>query len=51
MATRLFECAECGAFGKITLKGDDHDKSSIVCCPVCGGDISEEEDYEDEDDQ
>lgn len=51
MATRLFDCQECGAFGKITLKNDELDKSSIVCCPVCGGDITEEEDYDDEEDQ
>jgi len=48
-ATRLFDCAHCGAFGKITLKNDDAEKGSIECCPVCGGDISEEEEYEDED--
>lgn len=48
-AIRLFECEHCGAFGKITLKDEDSDKSSIVCCPACGGDISEEEQYDDED--
>lgn len=47
--SRLFECVECGAFGKIMLKSDDHDKSSIVCCPVCAADITEDEKYEDED--
>lgn len=47
-ATRLFECEHCGAFGKITLK-DDNEKSAIVACPVCAGDISEDEAYDDED--
>jgi hypothetical protein len=48
MATRLFECENCGAFGKITLKGDEHGKGDIVYCPVCSADIyEEEEDYED----
>jgi hypothetical protein len=49
MATRLFECSECDAYGKITLKGNDHDARAIVCCPVCGADISEvDDDYEEE---
>lgn len=49
MATRLFECSECGAFGKITLKSTDHEKSDIVYCPVCSADIYEdEEDYDEE---
>lgn len=48
-ASRLFECPECGAFGKIILKSDDHEKSSIACCPVCGADITEDEKYDDAD--
>ena len=48
MATRLFECSECGAFGKVTLKGNDHSKDEIVFCPVCSADIYEEEQFEDE---
>jgi hypothetical protein len=48
--SRLFECSDCGAFGKITLKSEDHEKSSIVCCPVCAADISEDEKYDDEED-
>lgn len=46
--SKLFECVECAAFGKIILKSTDHEKSSIVCCPVCGADITEDEKYEDE---
>lgn len=43
MATRLFECENCGAFGKIALKGDEHGKEDIVYCPVCSADIYEED--------
>lgn len=49
-ASRLFECSQCGAFGKITLKSEDHEKSSIACCPVCAADITEDEKYDDEED-
>lgn len=48
MTTRLFECGSCAAFGKITLKNDDLTSTDITCCPVCGADISEPEDYETE---
>lgn len=48
MASRLFECSECNAYGKITLKGGDHGIEDIVCCPVCGADITQVEEYEDE---
>lgn len=48
MATRLFECSECGAYGKITLKGNDHETDAIVYCPVCSADISEVDDYDDD---
>lgn len=48
MASRLFECSECGSYGKITLKGEDHDIEAVVYCPVCSADISKVEEYEDE---
>jgi len=48
MASRLFECSECNAYGKITLKGDEHEVEEIVCCPVCGADITQVEEYDDE---
>lgn len=48
MASRLFECTECGAYGKITLKGTDHDKEEIVFCPVCSADISQVDEYDEE---
>jgi len=38
-----FECDHCGAVGKIVLKGNGVDYQDIVCCPVCGGDIYDEE--------
>lgn len=41
---KQFECDHCGANGKIVLKGEDYSYKDIVCCPVCGGDIFEEED-------
>ena len=40
---RHFECGECFAFGTIKLKGDDNTLSDIICCPVCGADITEED--------
>ncbi len=34
-----FNCDDCGAFGYITLLGDeDHE---VIACPACGSDISE----------
>lgn len=44
MTTKYFECTECGARGKITLKGDDFATEDCVYCPVCSADIYEEED-------
>ena len=46
MASRVFFCESCGARGKIALKGDEHSIEDIVCCPVCGADISEEDDLD-----
>ena len=51
MATRLFECAECNAYGKITLKGSEHEVEAIVYCPVCSADISQVDDYDEESDE
>jgi transcription elongation factor Elf1 len=45
MATiKQFECEACGAEGKISVKGTDYDYRDVVCCPVCGGSIVEEDD-------
>ena len=48
MVVKQFECDHCGADGKISLKGTDFQYEDIVCCPVCGSDIYEENDYEDD---
>lgn len=50
MAVKVFECSNCEAFGKITVKNDELSKADIAYCPVCGGDISidEEEILEDD---
>ena len=48
MPTKYFECTECGARGKINLKGDDFSTEDLVYCPVCSADIYEEEDEEDD---
>lgn len=49
MVVKQFECEHCGAEGKITIKGSDILFEDIVCCPVCGSDIYEdEEDFVDE---
>ena len=45
MAIKYFECEHCDSHGKITVKGDWR-VEDIVYCPVCGGDIYEEDDYE-----
>ena len=50
MATKYFECSECGAHGKIVLKGDDYKTEDVVYCPICSADIYEEEEYDDEED-
>lgn len=46
--TKAFECEDCGAIGNIKLKGDDYAPQDIVFCPVCGHDIYEEEDYDED---
>ena len=47
MTTKIFECEECGARGKIILKSEER-LEDIVYCPVCSADIYEEDDYEEE---
>ena len=44
MATMLFECSDCGAEGKITVRNDEFKKHDITVCPVCAADISQPED-------
>lgn len=47
MATKFFECGVCDSIGKIIMK-DDSRLEDIVYCPICGGDIYEEEDFDNE---
>jgi excinuclease UvrABC ATPase subunit len=46
-----FECRHCDAEGKITIKGSDIILSDIVYCPVCSGDIYEEEEFDLDDEE
>lgn len=46
---KVFDCENCGAIGKIQIKGDDLTSEDIVYCPVCSADIYEE-DLRDDDD-
>jgi excinuclease UvrABC ATPase subunit len=47
MAVRHFVCEHCESHGKILVKTNDVTPEDIVYCPVCGGDIFEDdEDYE-----
>ena len=45
---KQFECEDCGAFGKIILRGDQFTFEEIVYCPLCSSDIYEEETYIDD---
>jgi transcription elongation factor Elf1 len=49
MVVKQFDCEHCGAEGKITIKGTDYEFQDIVCCPVCGSDIFEEDDIDEVD--
>jgi len=49
MVVKQFNCDHCGAEGKITIKGTDYEYQDVVCCPVCGSDIFDEDDAEFED--
>ena len=45
-AVKLFECANCEAYGKVVIKNDDILKNDVVFCPVCGADLMDEVDEE-----
>lgn len=47
MATKHFECDECGARGKIILKSENQ-ADECVYCPICSADIYEEEELEED---
>ena len=46
--SKVFSCDNCGAAGKITVKGTELSTRDIVCCPVCGASIWDDEDLEDD---
>lgn len=46
--TKHFECNNCDAEGKITVKGAYVQLADIVYCPVCSADIYEEEEFDEE---
>jgi hypothetical protein len=44
MATsKTFQCDSCQTEGKIVIKTQDVYLHDIVCCPVCGADIYDED--------
>lgn len=45
---KQFNCEECSAIGKITMKTDMYEFDEILYCPVCGYELQEEDDEEDE---
>lgn len=50
MAVKHFDCEACGAHGKISFKEtNEYQNSDIAYCPFCGGDIYEDEAFEEED--
>ena len=51
MAKKHFDCDNCGSHGKIIFKDDAHFTSAdIAYCPVCGADIWEQEEIDEESD-
>lgn len=47
-----FDCQECGGHGKLVFKDDDEFLATEVAyCPFCGGDIYQDEKYEEQEDQ
>jgi hypothetical protein len=50
MIKKKIDCENCGFLGKLTFRDDQFVFSDIIICPVCGGDISEPE-PEDEDEE
>jgi hypothetical protein len=48
MTSKVFECEECGAEGKISIKGSDVHYEDIVYCPVCSADIYEDEEFDED---
>jgi hypothetical protein len=42
--SKTFECQSCETEGKIVIRTEDVGLEDVVYCPVCGGNIFEEED-------
>lgn len=47
-ASKTFECHSCDSEGKIVIRTDDVKLNDIVYCPICGADILEEDDSDEE---
>lgn len=47
-ASKTFECPSCETEGKIVVRTDDVKLSDIVYCPVCGADILDEDDSDED---
>jgi transcription elongation factor Elf1 len=37
-----FECDHCGASGHVNIYDDGFSLEDIICCPICGSDISDQ---------
>jgi rRNA maturation endonuclease Nob1 len=48
MATKFFDCENCGGHGKIVFKESDFTTEEVAFCPFCGGDIYTAEEDEEE---
>lgn len=48
---RQIDCPNCGAEGKISLKGNDYTYEDISTCPVCGAVLVDEDDEESSSDE
>jgi Zn finger protein HypA/HybF involved in hydrogenase expression len=46
--SRTFECQNCDTVGKIVIKSADIQLSDVTYCPVCGSDIYEEDDQDED---
>ena len=46
--SKVFSCDHCDAAGKIVLKGSELSVRDIVCCPVCGASIWDDDLDDDE---
>ena len=47
---RHFDCESCGAHGKISYKEtNEYTNADIAYCPFCGGNIYEDEKYDEDD--